>query len=303
MNTNNISDVALTELGLLLDNLPNLIQKGGIININQDNGVINKRTFLRACEDIRAALPNAIREANQIRHNERAIIEGAHKYAKDTEMEVSKNRQLLELALSKKQEEADNSVRQMMDEAGRKKNTLLQQAEEEARAVISNAQKRAEEILMTANDDAQFIINNAKGEAEKLVNDSQIMQSAKKKAEEYLNDAEYEIEDKFIQANTHISSLLDELEEYLLQKVKSIRVVKSQVNNGDKSNQPSHTKPYMPNNDADFFGAFNEPMYEKKDGSEFDRPYEEPVFEDYGYNEPAAPEERPQYFDVPYESR
>lgn len=301
MNTSNISDTALTELGLLLDNLPNLIQKGSIININQDNGVINKKTFYRACEDIRAALPGAIREANQIRYNERAIIDGAHKYAKDTEMEVSKNRQLLEMALTKKQEEADNSVRQMLDEAGRRKTTLMQQAEEEARAAVNSAQKRAEEIVAAANDDAAFIINNAKAEAEKLVNDSQIMQTAKKKAEDFLQNAEYEIEDKFIQANNHIASLLDELEEYLLQKVKSIRVVKSQITTGNK-NQPSHTKPYAPNNDSNFLSAYDEPLFEPGHAHNYEKPFAEPPFEEFGYEEPLPQEEKPQYFDVPYES-
>lgn len=300
--SNNLRGVEnLTELEMLLDNMPNLVQKGSLLNINQDNGVINRSSFQRALNDIKAILPEAIREANIIRHNEKTIIEGAHNYAKSTESEVQRNRQLIERALSKKQEEADNTVRQMLEQANRDRELAVQKAEEEARAIVNSALQHAESIKQQASQEAENIVSMANAQAEKLVNESNIMESARQQADLFLQNAEYEIENNYIQANNLISKLCDEMEDYLNQKIRSIRMVKTQINMVDKG-QMLPQSGYTQQNEEDFLNPYEEEYYEAGEQSGWAPPYAELNQDNRNYsnNYKEEAEERP-YYPSPFE--
>lgn len=299
--SNNLRGVEnLTDLDILLTNMPNLVQKGSLLNINQDNGVINRKLFEQALSDLRAALPEAIREANIIRHNEKTIIEGAHNYAKSTETEVQRNRQLIERALSKKQEEADNTVRQMLEQANRDRELAIQKAEEEARAIVNSAMQHAESIKQQANQEAENIVAMANAQAEKLVHESSIMENARQQADIFLQNAEYEIENNYIQANNLISALCDEMEDYLNQKIRSIRMVKTQINMVDKG-QILPQSGYTQKTEEDFLNPYEEEYFEAGEQSGWAPPYEELNQERRNYPNNYNEEEDRPYYPTSYE--
>lgn len=123
--------------------------------INADNCIVNRAIMQEQLEYLAAALPDTVKKAAVIVHDEETI-------RSDTE---KKRKEILD--------EAENQAKQTTGEAEAQARNLMDQATQEARALMERANQEANGLMEKANQEASACVEAARAEAARMLEDAE----------------------------------------------------------------------------------------------------------------------------------
>lgn len=161
-----------------IDDLAQVVETARAVPLSA-SCVVPRNDVLEMLEDVRAALPEAVREADEV------LLE------RDDLLEEAKR-------------QADRSL----DEATRDAEDMVARARAEAERAVSDADREAADIVEEARDEAESMLERARTESRRLIDEQEVLHAAQREAAELLEQARIRGREVIDQAEARAEELL-----------------------------------------------------------------------------------------------
>ncbi len=187
-----------------LDNLARLLETARAVPLST-SCVVPRNEVLDMLEEARAALPDAVKEADDVLAQREDLLDDAHREADDSLRAAEEEAQQLVVV---SRQDSDTIIDQARSDA----DDMLARARNEARRMIDE-----QEVLIQAQEEAQLLIDDAE------VRSRAIVEANQAEADRLIDEARADTSRERVQTDEFVDGKLADLEESLATSLAAVR--------------------------------------------------------------------------------
>ncbi len=209
-----------------IDALSGIIEDARAVPLS-NSCVVPRDDALDLVDDIRAALPDAVKEADEVLLEREDIIEEAQAEATETLASAKSDSSLM---MSNAQQDAENMIEDARSNAER----MIEDAREDAEAMLERARNESrrmideQEVMIQAQSEAAGLIEDAQARAQAIVEQAtreaeDISYSTRQELDELVEQTRAETSRERLQTDEFVDGKLAEIEEALGTSLAAVR--------------------------------------------------------------------------------